>query len=95
MAEVNGKLTICDRCGETNFRKCIGEGERDGGFTQWNKFEPSPEGWTSREVPSRYGRRRGEYMMLCPRCNQVWIDALTANGFIGKTFEEEDEADAT
>lgn len=45
MAQVNGELTTRDRCGKQLFRKCIGEGEADGGYTRWNKFEPYPDGW--------------------------------------------------
>ena len=59
MAEIKGKITICDRCGEQVFSKCIGEGETDGGFTRWNKFEPLPEGW-------EYHLMVG---LLCPKCN--------------------------
>lgn len=59
MAEVKGKLCSCDLCGRQIFLKCTGEGERDGGFTRWNTFEPYPEGW-SYETP--IGR-------MCPYCN--------------------------
>jgi hypothetical protein len=59
MAAINGKLIICDRCGETAFLKCVGEGEMDGGFTRWNKFEPTPDGW---------GNHR-ETGLLCPCCD--------------------------
>lgn len=61
MAEVNGKIVMCDRgqCGATVFLKCTGEGETDGGFTRWNKFEPLPEGWG----------RQIEVGTLCPKCN--------------------------
>jgi hypothetical protein len=41
----NGRLTFCDRCGTSVFSKVAGEGETDGGYTRWNKFEPLPEGW--------------------------------------------------
>jgi hypothetical protein len=59
MAETNGKLVTCDRCGKQVFLKCVGEGEADGGFTRWNKFENFPEGW---EYHCEVGR-------LCPDCN--------------------------
>lgn len=62
MAEVNGKLVSCDRCETKIFLKCTGEGERDGGFTRWNTFEPFPEGW---EWHSEVGR-------LCPACNEKY-----------------------
>lgn len=57
MSRKNGEMRICDRCGKTVFRKCIGEGERDGGFTRWNKFEKI-EGWS---VECGWGD-------LCPEC---------------------------
>lgn len=62
MAEINGRMIICDRCGESAFLKCTGEGERDGGFTRWNKFEPVPEGWD----------RHYEVGLLCPNCNREY-----------------------
>lgn len=62
MAEANGKLVSCDRCGTQIFLKCTGERERDGGFTRWNTFEPFPEGW---EYHIEVGR-------LCPACNEKY-----------------------
>ena len=58
MSKVNGQMRTCDRCGATVFLKCIGEGERDGGFTRWNVFEDAPKGW------SHY-TKTGD---LCPDC---------------------------
>lgn len=66
MAEVNGKMIICDRCGATAFLKCVGEGERDGGYTRWNKFEPAPEGWGNHYDVGR----------LCPACNEEYINLI-------------------
>lgn len=66
MSEVNGKLQSCDRCGETVFLKVIGEGEADGGFTRWNKFEEAPEGW----------ERRFEVGLLCPKCSEEYKKLL-------------------
>ena len=28
-----GKMIVCDRCGNSVFLECIGEGENDGGYT--------------------------------------------------------------
>ena len=70
--EVNGRLTTCDRCGATCFRKCVGEGETDGGFTRWNKFELYPGGWD-------YHSETGQ---LCPECNAAYIKFL--NEFLGR-----------
>ena len=62
MAHINGRLTMCDRCGEKTFSKCNGEGEMDGGYTRWNKFEELPNGWD-------YHSETG---MLCPKCNEKY-----------------------
>lgn len=68
MSEVNGRLQSCDRCGETVFLKVIGEGEADGGFTRWNKFEPAPEGW----------KNHWDVGLLCPKCNESYKSILEA-----------------
>lgn len=73
MAEINGKLMICDRCDEKVFLKCIGEGEADGGFTRWNKFEKPPHGW---EWHSEVGQ-------LCPTCNEQYKTIIAT--FKGET----------
>lgn len=62
MAEAKGLLKTCDRCGETIFLKTIGDGEADGGYTRWNKFEAPPEGWD-------YSLKVGT---LCPKCNEEY-----------------------
>lgn len=62
MAQVNGCLTTCDRCGKTIFRRAIGEGETDGGFTRWNKFEPMPTGWKS----------HADTDLLCDECEKEY-----------------------
>lgn len=71
MAEVRGKLMVCDRCGKEIFLKCTGEGETDGGFTRWSKFEDEPPGW---KAP--YLHIGGEALLgvgqLCPECNQEY-----------------------
>ena len=61
MSRTNGCLLTCDRCGKQTFLKSTGEGEMDGGYTRWNKFEPAPEGWGSNS-----GRN------LCPECYEKW-----------------------
>lgn len=61
MSEVNGRRTICDRCGAEIFSPHIGDEERDGGFTRWNKFEPKPRGWTKQDFKD-----------LCPVCSSEW-----------------------
>lgn len=58
MSEVEGKLLTCDVCGKTVFLKYVGDGETDGGFTRWRKYEDKPEGWSV-----SYG-----FGTLCPSC---------------------------
>lgn len=80
MAERKGKLVTCDRCGETVFLECTGEGELDGGFTRWNKFEDMPNGW-EKHFPMG---------MLCPKCNGEYKHLI--NSFMG-TVEEVEACD--
>lgn len=61
MAQYNGRLTICDRCGAKGFARTTGDGDADGGYTRWNKFEPL-EGWT-------YVTGIGS---MCPECSTEW-----------------------
>lgn len=58
MSSEKGLLQTCDRCGTTNFRKLIGKGEADGGWTTWDIFEDAPKGWG-------YHSETG---LLCPAC---------------------------
>ena len=61
MAQHNGRLTVCDRCGKTEFSKCTGEKETDGGYTRWNTFEPLTPGWDAVQI-------RFKHYRLCPEC---------------------------
>ena len=61
MSQVKGRLVTCDRCGETIFSKTTGDGDADGGYTRWNKFEPLPRGWTLHNGKD-----------LCPSCANEW-----------------------
>lgn len=83
MSEVNGRLCTCDRCGETVFRKFIGIGETDGGFTTWDKFEPYPEGWDSHY----------DIGTLCPICSAEYNRILREFKENVRTFMEEGEDD--
>lgn len=66
MAQKVGKMIVCDRCGYSVFLECIGEGETDGGYTRWNKFEAAPKGWA-------YHLDTGT---LCPKCNSFYTDII-------------------
>ena len=66
MAEKKGLLVTCDRCDATTFRKYIGKGDADGGYTTWDKFESIEEGWEFCAIDFRKSIR------LCPTCAQRW-----------------------
>lgn len=76
MSAINGRKVICDRCGKETFVKCIGEGEADGGYTRWNKFEPLPKGWGW-----AYSKD------LCPDC-LAKFNAIEKGFMEGKDFVE-------
>lgn len=65
MSSENGQMLTCDRCCAWIFLRCTGEGEMDGGYTRWNKFEKAP-GW--------------EYVLnvgsVCPDCYKDYVDML-------------------
>lgn len=85
MAQINGQLTICERCGAQIFRKCTGEGETDGGFTRWNTFEPFPEGWDIVSVPR--GLAPFNHVRVCPTCYEVWRKALVSSFIAGTLLD--------
>ena len=88
MAKINGQLVICERCDTQVFCKCTGEGEADGGFTRWNKFEPLPEGWDLVAVPKSVkagsANAYNGYMQVCPACHELW-DRVVMEGFLKGT----------
>ena len=59
--KTNGRMIKCDRCGKEIFCQANGEGEMDGGFTRWTKFEEA-EGWS-------HEHGIGD---LCPECTQEY-----------------------
>lgn len=83
MAEMTGKLVTCDRCGDQVFLRATGEGERDGGFTRWNKFEPFPEGWDHVYVPAPERASRTKCVCVCPRCHTLWEQVLNVHFLAG------------
>lgn len=62
MAEFIGKIIICDRCGKEARLKKLEEKAMDGGFTRYDIFEPSPDGWE--KVHDGY--------LLCPVCSNAY-----------------------
>ena len=56
--DVKGIMSSCCRCDTIIFRKYIGKGDADGGYTTWDKYEDVPDDWL-------YGT---EFGYLCPEC---------------------------
>lgn len=74
---INGQMSICERCGAQIFRKCVGDGETDGGYTRWNKFEPYPEGWANLPIYPFAENRQDGYLLLCPTCTREYTRLMT------------------
>ena len=64
-----GKYYICDRCGTTSFFEKIGEGETDGGFTRFDKFEEATD-WNTVYPEASHGM--GSSKLLCPTCSKKY-----------------------
>lgn len=79
MAEVNGKMVTCDRCGKSIFLKCTGEKEMDGGFTRWNTFEKLPDTWG----------HHYEVGTLCPDCDAEYVAMVTEFNKKKREWKEE------
>lgn len=90
MSQVNGQLTTCERCGAQIFRKTIGEGQTDGGYTRWNEFEPYPEGWEVVSLPKVNGQHQSA--MVCPFCYAEWDRVLNSFFIAGTDLEKPEEA---
>jgi hypothetical protein len=89
MAEINGRLCICDRCGAQVFRKTTGDGEADGGWTRWNNFEAYPPGWDIVSIPyePKTGTRTSDSVRVCPTCNKFWRDLLVEKFIKGTNLD--------
>lgn len=60
---MEGRLTVCPRCGTSVFSRKKSTIEMDGGFSHANEFEPLPDGW--QYAPAFE-------MFLCPVCTQAY-----------------------
>lgn len=67
MSSQRGKLITCDRCGESTFVKYHKSSFMDGGYTEQEHYDPTPEGW---EWESGVGH-------LCPSCNRLFKETMT------------------
>ena len=76
MSYIDGRKYTCDRCGKETFCQCIGEGETDGGYTRWNKFELLPVGWDS----------HADTGLLCSGCNAYYKRMIA--DFMSKKSQE-------
>lgn len=72
MAEIEGKRLICDVCGAEVFLKYVGDGEADGGFSRWRKYEERPKGWHSINIATH------AWANVCPSCVERIGDAVQA-----------------
>lgn len=69
MAETEGKLLTCDLCGMDTFLKYLGDGESDGGFTKWRRYQKA-DGWGNVHVG------KISYSTICPFCKKKIESAL-------------------
>ena len=79
MAEIKGKLAICDRCRAEKFLKLVEEKEveQDGGFSRYTKreYDPLPSSWTKNAA---IGITAGfSSKLLCPDCS-AYLDRLAS-----------------
>lgn len=95
MAKINGQITICDRCKKQVFRKCIGEGSADGGYTRWNDFEALPKGWDLVAVPrsakTHNGNAYNDYLHVCPDCHALWDKVINEHFLMGTDYYIEED----
>lgn len=70
MSTAEGKMLACDVCGKSMFLKYLGDGEADGGYTKWRKYEVA-DGWTRYSLPGVVST--GD---LCPECAERIRDTL-------------------
>lgn len=70
MGQEEGRMTTCDRCGETIFSPKTGVVETDGGYGRYDKYQSLPEGW----------ERQPAVGFLCPSCNNIY--RLTIKQFL-------------
>jgi len=68
MSEIEGKLVTCDVCGKSVFLPYVGDGESDGGFTRWRRYEKLPKGWND--------VRASVATTTCPDCSERINKAL-------------------
>jgi len=67
MSFQRGKLITCDRCNESVFVKYNKSSFTDGGFTENENYDPTPEGWVFEP----------EIGHLCPVCHRVFKETMT------------------
>ena len=67
-----GMLLTCDRCGVTHLCEFTGQGEADGGYTRWDKFEYAPD-W--KHTYCKTEENKSTHIDLCPECSK-WYEKL-------------------
>ena len=73
MVETKGKMITCKRDNNWVFLKYLGEGDVDGGYTKYDKYEKLPDDWL---YETRFG-------YLCPKCAREFREFMT-NFFNGE-----------
>lgn len=68
MSEIEGKVRVCDVCGDEVFLKYLGTDEYDGGFTKVRKHETA-DGWHNI-------RAFGVNGDVCPSCYNYLSDVV-------------------
>ena len=70
-----GKILTCDLCEKEVFLEYIGEGEADGGFTRWLKFESKPDSW--RYVShDELSKEKIKHDLLCDTCYLKYVEHI-------------------
>jgi hypothetical protein len=85
MAEIKGKMMVCDRCGEELFIKEKCPNETDRAFSSQRFYDDVPSGWNHQDVSKDC---KHSDVLLCPECNHLCESLL--RDFMGgrMTLEE-------
>lgn len=68
MSQFEGKVIVCDRCGNYICLRKTGTNKLDGGYTEIPVYDKKPAGWEKSAT--------SPCCDLCPECNAVWKDVL-------------------
>ena len=82
MAEVKGKMITCNRDSNFVFLKRLVDGDTDGGFTKYERYEDLPSDWM---FATQFG-------YLCPKCAREFRTFMTTffNGNVVSYWKNEE-----